>query len=134
MKFQIEVRDERGGPWWETFDEEECKDEASIKAWVERTIARYNDTLRPHESPRTFVGGIKIVGDGTRQHKWTKLNVFTQDDKARGAYDKLRCTQCGAIARRYGVDHIKMQKGYTAKKWRSCPGVVASTSTATNRK
>lgn len=121
MKFQIEVRDTKSGPWWETFDEEECNDEASIKAWAEATIARYNDTLRPGERPRTFIGGIKILGDGTRKHRWTKTAIVTQADH-RGTFDKVKCTACGAVARRYGLDRIKMQKPFTAKRWKNCPG------------
>lgn len=124
MKFQIEIAEQGVSERrWESFDEEECHDEASIKEWAEATVKRFNDSLRPGERPREFCGGIKIIGEGARLHRWTKRNLTTQGDW-RGVFDNVQCTVCGARARRYGIDTIKMQKSYTAKKWKTCPGAA----------
>lgn len=124
MKFQIEVGVKDGADvWWEPYDQEECHDEASIKAWATATIQRFNATLRDGEVARRFVGGVKIEGEGTRKHRWSKRNIMTQADH-RGSFDNVYCTVCGATARRYELTRIKMQKPYTAKKWKFCPGAA----------
>jgi len=124
MKFKIEVRHHGTSEvWWETFDKEEVTDEATAKAWAIKTIARFNDTLRPKELPREFAGGVLLLGAGTRKHDWSKMNLYTIEDH-RGHYDNVECKNCGARARRYGLDRIKRQKGYTARKWDNCPGQI----------
>lgn len=122
MKFQIEVL-EKGAraSWWETYDKEEVVDEATARAYAKKMIDYFNSTLRSGEKRRSFVGGIKLIDEGTREHKWTKSNVVTLADH-RGAFDNVTCKTCGARARRYGLWNLKMQRGYTAKKWKTCPG------------
>jgi len=127
MKFKIEVRDERSGPWWETFDIEGCTDEARIRGWALATIKSFNDSLRPGESPRSFVGGIEIIDEGTKHHKWTKQNLGTKADH-RGTFDLMKCAECGCTGRRYGLGElgIKRSAEFKAKKWVTCPGATAA--------
>lgn len=121
MNFKIQV-ESAGATWWETYDEPDCPDEAAIRAWAAAACERFNATLRGNETPRSFTGCIEIIGEGKGQgHSWTKMNLVSLQDH-RGVFDNVRCTVCDARARRYGMDSIKMQKGFTAKKWKRCPG------------
>lgn len=120
MKFQIEIQDSiTKAKWWETNDEETCKDEVSIRSWATAIVQRFNDTLRDHEQPRIFTGAVRILATGFTRHQWIKQNLFTLADH-RGAFDNVKCI-CGATARRYGIGRIKRSAQYRAKKWDNCP-------------
>lgn len=122
MKFQIEVTSARG-EWWETYDEASVTTDADAVAFGTRTVAYFNDTLRPHEDPRTFTGKVRILGPGKGgSHDWEKRNLMTLSDH-RGLFDNVQCRSCGVTARRYGLGHIKRSAQYRAKKYDFCAGV-----------
>ena len=136
MKFSIEVGTKGGtDAWWEDFDKEEVTDEATARAWAEKTIQRFNDTIqRQNEKPRRFVGGVKLLGGGTKEHRWVKLNLGTKSDH-RGIFDMMRCERCKAEGRRYSFGQFGVKRGapWKAKKWAKCPGAAVD-STAKERK
>lgn len=124
MKFEIEVGIKAGADvWWEGFDKEEVTDEASAKKWAEATIQSFNESLRPTEKARRFVGGVRLLAEGSKEHRWVKLNWGTKSDH-RGSFDMMRCERCGCEGRRYGMGQRGVKRGaaWKAKKWVKCPG------------
>lgn len=109
-------------PWRETYDRHEIETLAQAEAWGVKAINEFNATLRPNERPRIYLG-VEDDGPSTapREHEWRKTNLVTLDDKARGAYDRVQCQRCGAVARRYGLQTIVRQDPYRTKKWNTCP-------------
>lgn len=127
MKFRIEVQEKRRSTLlpanWETYDKEEVVDEVTAREFAEKTLAYFNATLHRGELPRVFTGQVELLGEGTKMHRWRKLNIITQSDQ-HGNFDLLKCERCGAKARRYGLAHIKRTKPYDGKKYATCPGEV----------
>jgi len=125
MKFQIEVGTQGAADaWWETFDKEEVTDEDSARKWAEATISAFNNTIQNHkEKPRRFIGGVRILGEGLKEHRWGKLNWGTKSDH-RGSFDMMRCERCGCEGRRYALGQLGVKRGaaWKAKKWKNCPG------------
>jgi len=62
-------------------------------------IKRFNETLRPRESPREVVNVRPIIKNLNRNHKWQKVSLVTE----KGGYDVYRCAICGATGKRYGL-------------------------------
>lgn len=61
MRFRIQVCDE-GCPkrsWWEDYDKEDVED---ARQWAEETVAGFNSSLRPFESPRELLD-VEILED-----------------------------------------------------------------------
>lgn len=127
MKFRIEVQEKRRSTLlpanWETYDKEEVVDEATARLFAEQTLEYFNSTLRTGELPRVFTGRVELLGEGTKQHRWRKLNSVTQMDH-HGMFDRMECERCGAKARRYGLMSLKRTKPYDGKKYEHCPGKV----------
>lgn len=122
MKFQIEVGVKVGADvWWESFDKEEVTNEATARKWGEKTIQAFNASLRRGEVARRFVGGVRLISEGVKEHKWVKLNWGTKSDH-RGSFDMMRCERCGCEGRRYGLGEGGVKRGATwkAKKWKHC--------------
>ena len=128
MRFQIEVgMKDTKDVWWEDYDKEDVVDEATARAWAENTVQQFNDTITDKREPlRCFTGGVKILGKGSKEHRWTRLNWTTMSDH-RGVFDMMRCERCGAEGRRYGLGERGIKRGaaWKAKKWKSCPGIAA---------
>ncbi len=124
MKFRMETGHQgKDDAWWENYDKEEVVDEASARQWAENTIQQFNDTLRPGEGARRFTGRVELLGEGSKEHRWHKLNWNTKADH-RGSFDMMRCERCGAEGRRYGLGERGIKRGaaWKAKKWIKCPG------------
>lgn len=125
MKFQIQVGTKGStDSWWESYDKEEVTDEATAQSWATETIQMFNDSIRnPKERPRRFIGGVRILGEGSKEHRWVKQNWGTKSDH-RGSFDMMKCERCGCEGRRYALGQFGVKRGATwkAKKWKNCPG------------
>lgn len=126
MKFNIHVayRDVEGEPWIEDCNRSEIKTEDEARAWGERTIRWFNDTLRPGERARKFLKVTFEDNDIRAQHSWRKTNLMTILDPRLGLYDTLRCEVCGITAKRYGLTSVKIDSKYRAKGYKVCPPEV----------
>jgi hypothetical protein len=76
-------------------------------------VDHFNDTLKPYEKAREFVGVIEPMTENFVKnpnavdapkvvqmlHQWTKTSLVTE----RGGYDRMTCEVCGAKGKRYGM-------------------------------
>lgn len=124
MKFTMKVADEKGGQaWLEHENRSEIHNEEEAKAWAERTLKNFNDTLRPHEVARKLLGVFFDVEENKERahHTWEKTNLYTIFDPRLGTYDTMRCITCRITAKRYGLTSIKIDSKYRAKGYKVCP-------------
>jgi len=134
VKFQLLVRDKRDGsePNWESYDEHGINTREQAMGWGTEVVLRFNNTLRPHECARELLDA-RIVGEGKGSvHAYSKQNLYTLSDH-RGHFDLVKCTRCGVVARRYGVDRLVRQTPYRAKKFQYC-GPTSPTTLAGSRR
>jgi hypothetical protein len=122
-KFIVVVENDRGR-WEEEYD----KLVADPRKWAEETVARFNATLYPKELPRRLVDVI-LVGD-SEQHDWHKINLVTVSDHLGRLYDILRCKRCGVTAKRFGLEDIRRDRQFKAKKYAKCKGCDSITGAA----
>ncbi|UBB15478.1 hypothetical protein [Comamonas odontotermitis] len=123
MKFQIEIQIEGKPPHVEIYDKHEVQSHARAVKWAQETVAMFNATLRHGERPRTLLS-VTIIDEGAAglPHTWQKQNLVTQSD-GHGVFDIMKCAECGATGRRYGLsESITRSQAYRAKKWNNCPG------------
>lgn len=61
-KIRLTVTDIRGADWHEDYD---VADDVNENDWAAKTIARFNDTLKPDERARTLKGVevLAVIGD-----------------------------------------------------------------------
>lgn len=96
MKFIILIKEPKTGRmWWEDYNNsiEDPRD------WSIKTLAHFNNTLRPHEKKRDFKR--IIIQDTTHhyEHYFTKTSLVTES----GGFDKMKCNHCGITGKRYGI-------------------------------
>ena len=123
MKFQCRVTyasDLDGSKVWvETYEE----DVVDAEEWAKDTIRHFNNTLRPHEVARRLISVKVIDADSIKDHDWSKQNLYTLTSP-QGAFDKVKCSRCGIVARRYGLARIVRQTPYRAKKFERCDSAM----------
>jgi hypothetical protein len=127
MKFTMKVAHKEGGEsWLEHENRSEIHNEEEAKAWAERTLRNFNDTLRPHEKERKLIDVIFDSAENNEksQHVWEKTNLYTIFDPRLGTYDTMRCIVCRITAKRYGLTSIKIDSKYRAKGYKMCPPEV----------
>lgn len=105
MRFRVQVgrfrESGRAFAWWEEFE----KDTDDPDTWAEKTIERFNETLRPGERPRFVVQTEVLDTDSIRDHDWEKTNLVTIM-KHGSSYDAMRCRRCGITGKRYGLGDV----------------------------
>lgn len=119
MIFTIGVHDGTNG-WEEKYDKPEIETVEEAWDWADRTVRKFNATLRPGERARTLTG-VRGEGD-SKAHHWLKTSLATQ---MRGniAFDNYRCDRCGITGKRYGLSGtVKRDAKYRAKKYEECGG------------
>lgn len=109
-------------PWKESFNEAGVTTQEQAEKWTRETVEWFNSTLRAGEVQREVVSVRIGEGEEPLDHHWTKINLVTLQDH-RGMFDNVRCTRCGATARRYGLTSIRRSATFRAKKWQFCPSV-----------
>lgn len=118
MKFKIRVASERSPKgWWENYDKNDVDD---AELWARQTIKRFNETLRPNESPRRLLEVVVIEAESHPDHAWVKTNNFTLQARDGSLYDDIVCTTCGITGRRYGLTHFVRDRKYKAKIYQRC--------------
>jgi hypothetical protein len=84
-------------------------------------IRRFNETLRPGEKARRLVRIISNEATAPKpfvlHHKWGKQNLVTISDR-HGMYDKMKCSVCGAMGKRFGLGSVTPDKKFS----RICKG------------
>ena len=123
MKFNIKVADTTGREWWEPYE----RDVKDARAWAVEAIARFNDTLRPHEKERTLLEVVIEDESNAGFHRWIKLTAG-QSVAFRGSIvDLMQCERCKITGKRYGLsENIKRDSVYRAKKYERCDTALAA--------
>lgn len=124
MKFTITVRnigEER--TWTEPEERDGVTTLAEAEKWSRDTIDRFNDTLRPGESPRELISVTvdESSSGNIKKHDWEKSNLVTISPQGGGAfYDTYKCNRCGITAKRYGIggDLFRDRKFKAKVYWR----------------
>ena len=86
--------------------------------WFNRTITD------PKREKRQAVVSVTVSDDGApvinkRQHDFHKTNAITISDRT-GVYDRMECTRCGVTGKRFGLEHVKIDAKFRAKKFQVC--------------
>lgn len=121
MKYKIAVQFVQGGePWEEDYDDAHVTTDAEAMNKGAALVQHFNDTLRPGEKARKFLGA-RIVGEG-ESHDWHKVNLITQT-RGRQNFDTMRCELCKITGKRFGLGpSVKRDSIYRAKKYAKCAG------------
>lgn len=120
MRFTIRVRNDKDGrEWEEQYNKNEVRDQASAEKKGRQLVQYFNDTLRPHESPRTFLSATIGEGNALLAHDWYKTNLTTIVERGR-VYDTAECSRCGITAKRFGLGDPLRDSQYRAKAFASC--------------
>lgn len=117
MKFKMKVmKVSTGDAWWEEYSER--TDDA--QKYAESMINRFNETLRPHESPRQLLEVVKL-SDVNEKHAWYKL-TSGQSVIFRGhVVDIMECSCCHITGKRFGLNSfIKIDSKYKKKAFQKC--------------
>lgn len=120
---KVEVRikykgDKDINSWGEIY---EVNNEVNPEVFGKALIDRFNESLKPGEKGREFVG-VRDITDGTFAHQWEKSNACTI---IRGSqnYDTMRCKVCGITGKRYGLSSgVTRDSQYRAKVYETCTG------------
>lgn len=102
MKFIAITKDERGNEMRETMSSLQVHNMQQAREYALAILARFNQTLRPHESLRglSHIEGMEL--DPAPPHQWVKDSLVTEKDKT-GYYDRMHCDRCSLHGRRYGL-------------------------------
>ena len=126
MRFDLIVKNKGGAASWkEPYDKPGITSLDAARKWANQTIANFNETLHPYESPRELVdvvNGEEKKGI-TSTHSWEKVSLTTQVS-SRGMFDAMRCTVCGITAKRYGMTNIKIDSAFRGDGFNSCSNAI----------
>ena len=118
-EFEIRVKDSRA-EWREKFNKPEVVDQATAESVGRGLVQYYNDTLRPGERPRTFLGAsLTSTGEVRESHEWEKTNSFTIMERGR-PFDTAQCVKCGVTAKRFGLGEPTLDPQFRAQAFRYC--------------
>lgn len=133
MEFKIHVKDSRAD-WWESFNKSEVVDQETAEEWARKTIARFNDTLRPGERPRELLETqLTTTGEVRESHEWEKTNTMTIMERGR-QYDTARCKKCGVTGKRHGLGEPRLDSEFRAQAFRFCDTARALLAKRASRK
>lgn len=123
MKFRMIIKDEKHDESWiEDEDRPNIKTMEAAQKWAEDTIARFNETLRPFETPRTLISIEDLHDAESNKHVWNKTNLTTIAGKYFGTYDTMECENCRITGKRHGMgDHgVVRDPEFEAVGYASC--------------
>ncbi|GEM_PF-3057935 len=108
----------------ETWEEEYDKNVEDPKEWAEKTVAWFNETLRPGEKPRELVD-VVVINTKNDNHKWEKrtdgMSVWFRGN----AVDLMYCKRCGITGKRYGISpRVRIDSKYRNKAFRKCDTAI----------
>lgn len=114
MKFKLKIchEDNPSAFWWEEY----IKD-VDPETYGKEIIERYNNTLRPHEKPRTYLG-FEILESDLMPHNWQKSCLVCNEE----GLDTYCCTNCGITGTSYNIAEfgVKRDSKYKAQKYQYC--------------
>lgn len=120
MQFKIQVKpNNRDDSWWEDCNKPEVTDQASAEKAGRALVKYFNDTLRPGESPRSFLAAELTENNVRELHEWTKSSLTTVFERGR-MFDRMRCDKCGITAKRFGMSSIVIDPTYRARAFQNC--------------
>jgi hypothetical protein len=124
VKFKVLITLEDGmdarmrSPWSEDYNRAEILNLQEAAVWGENLIQRFNNSLRPGETPRKYVGVEEAPdSDALIPHEWQKTNLVTII-KGLQVYDTAICLRCNITAKRFGLDGYTIDPKF--KKHLSC--------------
>lgn len=122
MQFTIKVRNDRDGREWnEEYNKPEVCNQATAEKKGRELVAYFNDTLRPHESSRTFLFATFGDGSALQSHDWQKSNLVTIMGKRGSSHDTAKCSRCGITGKRFGLGNdVVRDSKFKAKGYASC--------------
>lgn len=83
-------------------------------------MKRFNDYLQKGEKPREvlIVRALKRLKPGMQlNHNWGKHSLVTQS----GGYDIMKCSQCGALGKRHGLQGFTVIDRKYVRYENNCP-------------
>lgn len=126
MKFIVIVR-YQGKPnsgWEEPYDKPEITSELQAERWARRAVNWFNETLRPHEQPREYVGikfPVESESEAPYPHDWVKVNAMTIRRNGGGTYDIYRCSACRITGKRFGLGNsVTRDSEFRSKGFEDC--------------
>lgn len=134
VNMTVGCADEQGEQWVESYREGDGlrtftaqTPDDKLEEWARGVIAFYNNTLNPRERPRKL---IRIDVDRTDEaikgtHVWSKTNAVTVVERGR-TFDRMKCEVCSVTGKRFGLDRIKRDAVFKAKKYEHCTQPVKS--------
>ncbi len=88
--------------------------------WAQETVARFNETLRTGEKPRTVLEVEILDKDSVEKHTWRKLSLVTEVDR-HGHHDRMQCENCSITGKRYGIGGgVTIDSRYKSKIYQRC--------------
>jgi len=94
-----------------------AEDNMTMELHGENLIKMFNNTAKPGEKKRVFVGVLKSHEVGNVNHVWEKASLVTE----RGGYDRMRCRNCEATGKRHGLSQTVIIDAKFKKIALSCP-------------
>jgi len=102
--------------WFEEYDKDTKNPEELGKSYIEC----FNNTLRPGEKRRVFLGVEIIDANAAKDHNWVKrtggMSVMFRGE----IVDLVYCSRCGITGKRYGLSHIRKDSKYSQKVYERC--------------
>jgi hypothetical protein len=117
MKFRICVKSQNREAWWEDYDlvTDDCQ------KWAEVTVANFNNTLKPFETPRELIAVEMITSGNEKFHDWSKLTSGMSVMFRGSVVDLMICKKCGITGKRRGINSsVIIDTKYKRKVYRNC--------------
>lgn len=125
MKIKIHVKQVNTGAVWA--EEYDIKNNESPEKYARNLLEKFNNTLRPNESPRELVG-VEVLeedSDVVIKHDWEKQNAVTIM-RGNRLYDAYKCNICGVTGKRYGLSAVvERDSGFKGKVYETCSTAMA---------
>jgi hypothetical protein len=85
---------------WDEPMSEVVEDNVTAEEHAQSIVDFFNRTLRPGERPRKLVSVTETeLKTKIMPHQWEKVSLVTE----KGGYDRMKCSNCGATGKRYGL-------------------------------
>lgn len=123
MKFKIKIKNKNSGnEWWEEYDKNiPGNTPKEAEKWASGVLKRFNETLRPNESPRELMKIEILEPNDEKPHEWTKRTGGMSVGFRGCVVDLMFCKKCGITGKRYGLSsRITIDSKFRKKASRQC--------------
>lgn len=125
MKVKMHVKQVNTGAVWA--EEYDIKNNENPGEYARKLVEKFNNTLRPNESPRELVG-VEVLeedSDVVIKHGWEKQNAVTIM-RGNRSYDAYKCSICGVTGKRYGLSAVMVRdSAFKGKVYETCSTAMA---------